>query len=631
MGGIALVAPNDEVYRTAREVVQEMHCDVHVFMGALQEGVKAAQKAVRAGAEAIISRGGTAALIQRSGIEVPVIEMQVTGYDIIRALHTARQFGREVGIVGFINLIRRVESIDDILEIHIRKIVVEAGHEFEPKIREAVGSGVSVVVGGLSAVTAAQRCGIPGVLVAAGKSSVVEAIEEAKRVVLANKRDRERTERLRAVLHFISAGVVAVDRNGVITEINPVASKIAGVSAKDAVGKLVTDVIPDARLENVLTSTNAEIGELQEIRGTRVVTNKVPIVTNGEVVGLVATFEDITRIQKAEWKIRQQLLAKGHVARYRFTDILGNSPAIRTAIRKASLFARVDSTIVIEAETGTGKEVFAQSIHAASRRGTGPFVAVNCAALPETLLESELFGYVSGAFTGADRKGKPGLFEIAHGGTIFLDEVSEMSVGVQARLLRVLQEKEVMRIGDDRVIPVDIRVIAATNRDLDELVKSGQFRKDLYYRLNVLNLRIPPLRHRLEDIPVLANHFAAKICQRLGRPQVEFSPEAMEALMAFDWPGNVRQLENVVERLVVLAADCRVDADDVQEALNVPVGKDCVPKSAGDLGRNGILSEMEKCAILQVLREVNGNRAEAARRLGISKTTLWRRLRQMAR
>ncbi len=224
-------------------------------------------------------------------------------------------------------------------------------------------------------------------------------------------------------------------------------------------------------------------GELQQIGSTSIVTNRVPIVVDGEVMGVVATFQDVEKFQRMEASVRKKLRAKGHVAKFRFEDIIGTSQAIMNAIGTAKLYARVNSTLLLLGESGTGKELFAQSIHNSSERRDNPFVAVNCAALPGSLLESELFGYVEGAFTGARKGGSPGLFEMAHTGTIFLDEISEMQPNLQALLLRVLQEKEVTRIGGDSVIPVDVRIIAATNRDLYAMVEKGLFREDLYYRL----------------------------------------------------------------------------------------------------------------------------------------------------
>jgi transcriptional regulator with PAS, ATPase and Fis domain len=317
-----------------------------------------------------------------------------------------------------------------------------------------------------------------------------------------------------------------------------------------------------------------------------------------------------------EATVRKRILATGHVATARFDDILGASEPLREAIRTAADFAATPSTVLIQGETGTGKELFAQGIHNASARRDGPFVAVNCAALPGQLLESELFGYVPGAFTGASSKGKPGLFELAHGGTIFLDEIAEMDRVTQGKLLRVLQEKKVMRLGSDQVIPVDVRVVAASNRDLRRLVADGAFRDDLFYRLNVLMLRLPPLRERAADVAPLARAFLDEQARAQGRMSL-LAPPALRALEQHPWPGNVRELQNVVARLAATVRSDVVTAAHVRQALGGPPLAPSQPAFAPPADE-----------IAQALAASHGRVAEAAQRLGISRSTLWRRRRE---
>ncbi len=296
------------------------------------------------------------------------------------------------------------------------------------------------------------------------------------------------------------------------------------------------------------------------------------------------------------------------------------------------MYAEVDSTVLIMGETGTGKELFAQSIHNYSLRADKPFVAVNCAALPENLLESELFGYVEGAFTGARKGGKTGLFELAHGGTVFLDEISEMTPNLQARFLRVLQEKEVVRIGDDKIIPVDVRVIAATNRDLYEYVDEGKFREDLFYRLCVLRLDIPPLRERKDDIYELVLFFLELKSKTLNKKTPKLSQNIIEKLVNYDWPGNVRQLENLIERCIVISNEKEINDEILSEALFItPSYKPIKDKNISESANNSIdvLKNIENDTIKKVLQETNGNKKLAAEKLGISVTTLWRRLKKM--
>jgi transcriptional regulator with PAS, ATPase and Fis domain len=311
---------------------------------------------------------------------------------------------------------------------------------------------------------------------------------------------------------------------------------------------------------------------------------------------------------------------KGHKARYTFADYLGESAAMREAISRAVRISSTDRPLLIYGETGTGKEIIAQSVHNVSRRRNNPFVAVNCASLTENLLESELFGYVEGAFTGARRGGKPGLFEIANRGSIFLDEVSEIPLSLQARLLRVLQENEVMRLGHDRVIPVDVRLIAASNKDLEAMVRAGFFRQDLFYRLNVLSLRLPPLRERPGDIGLLARHFLSESGSRTERLEIVMTPEALSLLEEYDWPGNVRELRNVCERLQVFASDPKIKAEDLLRVLDIPgrIRPRRLPRSARPTAAD----------VHNALRKASGHHGQAAAALGMSRTTLWRRLRE---
>lgn len=318
------------------------------------------------------------------------------------------------------------------------------------------------------------------------------------------------------------------------------------------------------------------------------------------------------------------MLKKGHIAHARFEDILGESKEINQVKEIAKRYAEVDSTVLIFGETGTGKELFAQSIHNHSNRKDKPFVAINLGgAFPPNLLESELFGYVKGAFTGALSEGKTGIFELAHGGTIFLDEISEAPLEVQLKLLRVIQERKIVRIGDDKVIPIDVRIVAASNKDLREQVNKGLFREDLYYRICVLELKIPRLEERKEDIPYLINHFI----EESKIPVDIITNKAVNMLKEAKWPGNVRQLNNIIERLIIMSSDGIIDSTMVEEVLDYS-NKDNF--KGNSVVRNNRLEIKEDCTeeelIKRALIETKGNRKETADILGISTTTLWRRI-----
>ncbi|HED23868.1 MAG TPA: PAS domain S-box protein, partial [Firmicutes bacterium] len=392
---------------------------------------------------------------------------------------------------------------------------------------------------------------------------MIRAINEAIRLARTIRSEKARTNQFKTILEYISDGVLAVNSKGEVTVYNKAAENIIGVAKRNVLGRPAQEVIQNTRMHEVLETGIEEVGVLQEIGNTTIVTNRTPILVDSKTVGAVATFQNVTELQQMEQQVRRKLSRRGLMAKWSFADIIGNSPVMKKTVKRALKFAEVDNTILLFAETGSGKEIFAQSIHQRSKRKNSPFVAINCAALPETLLEGELFGYAEGAFTGAVKGGKAGLFELAHGGTIFLDEIGEMSKHLQTLFLRVLQEKEVRRVGDDRVIPVDVRVIAASNQDLGIMVQEGKFRADLYYRINVLNLEIPPLRERRDDIPLLAANILSNFNRR-SMIKLTFAPEAFEVLKSYFWPGNVRQLENVLERLFVIAEDNIITGSDVE-------------------------------------------------------------------
>jgi len=304
--------------------------------------------------------------------------------------------------------------------------------------------------------------------------------------------------------------------------------------------------------------------------------------------------------------------------RYRFENIIAKSSKMQRVIEVIKVVAKSNATVLITGESGTGKELVARAIHSQSHRRSKPFVAVSCAALPESLLESELFGHEKGSFTGAYSQ-KKGKFEFANGGTLFLDEIGEMSANIQVHLLRVLEEKEFTRVGGNEPIKVDVRVISATNKDLRKAIEKQEFREDLYYRLNVVNIELPPLRERKEDIPLLAEHFLHKFAMENRKEVTELSPEAIESLLAYDWPGNVRELENAIERAIILSKDSPITTADLpQENLSL-VG-------AASIGKN--LKEVEKSHILNVLRETGENYSEAARILGVSRMTLYNKAKE---
>lgn len=626
MSDIAFIAP----YRGLAELAERVAGgQIDIRTGRIKVGVRLAKDAVARGAKIVISRGITAWLIGGSQLGVPVIDIPITGYDLLRGYFQARRLGQPVGILDVPEVLSGVSTLEEILGEGIIKVPLLNQAQVEQGIIKLKELGARVVMGKIAMAKLAEKRGMRGVIIESGEEAVRQALAEARRMLEFMKIDRQSAERIKAIVDCSYDGVIAVDSEGAITVFNAVAERITGISALQAIGRDAASLFPASRVNVVLETGQNALGAIHELGAARVAANYVPVLVDGKVQGAVLTFQEVGEVQETERKIRVQGAAKGHVAKYGFSDITGSSAILEQTLEKAKKFAAVSSTVLIQGETGVGKERLASAIHRASEYRRGPFVAVNCAALPESLLESELFGYVEGAFTGARKGGKPGLFELAHGGSIFLDEISEMSERLQARVLRVIQEHEVMRLGDDRVIPVDVRVIAATNKDLWELVKARRFRPDLYYRLNVLNIVLPPLRQRKEDIPGLADSFVRSFARRFRKVIYGLAQEALQALLDYDWPGNIRELQNVIERACILTDSPVISRGLTVECMRtVFLGE--TPSSAGaearEKARRTRGKSVDKAAILEVLAKTGQNRTEAAKLLGIGRTTLWRKL-----
>ncbi|WP_257985223.1 sigma-54 interaction domain-containing protein [Bacillus sp. T33-2] len=452
-------------------------------------------------------------------------------------------------------------------------------------------------------------------------SSIVNAVRQACSLIPFTRDMVREKYQVEAIVKSSHEGVIAVDRQGYITIANENAKSILGLPEIE-VGSKITNYIPQSDMLRVLETGKAELGDIAKIQNRQIVINRYPVLINHKVVGAVSNFKELTHIQKMEMKLRKKLYNKGLGAKYRLQDIVGNSKEIVESLQQALLYAQTDASVLITGESGTGKELFAQGIHLESSRASGPFVAVNCAAFPESLLESELFGYEEGSFTGANKGGKQGLFELAHGGTLFLDEIGEMPLRIQALLLRVLQEKCIRRIGGERIIPVDVRIIAATNKHLENAISTNEFRADLYYRINVLTLELPSLRRRLEDIPALVRNMINQFNHEQQRNIEYIEEDLLDLLKEYQWPGNIRELRNVIERMVLLAKGkslCMKDATFFSQKLTSAY--------QSNAARATNIKQNEKALIMDTLKKTP-NKTLAARELGIDRSTLWRKLKE---
>lgn len=634
---IAFIAPYKKLGELFSEVCREMNKNISVVIGDLEEGARKAVELEEQGVDVLISRGGTTIAIKKKVTSIPVVEVQVSGYDLIRVLHQVQQETDRLAIVGFSPFTYGIEDLGNIMGLNLKILTLKEDwynqpYYIEKKLIEIKEQNYHWVVGDNVSVKIAKQLGMNALLIRSGKETLAQAILEAERVAKVKKQEIEKTKRIESIINFAYEGIISVDQKGVIDTFNPWAEEIFEKKAYKVIGKNIKEILPAMDLLKTIRKGDREEDKVWTIGDNKIVANVIPIKINDEVVRVIATFHRISQIQKMEQRIREKLYLKGHVAENTFEDIVGQSPAIEKAKEEAENYAQVDSPLLIYGETGTGKELFAQAIHNASPRKDNPFVAFNCAAIPENLLESELFGYVEGAFTGAKKKGKMGLFEQAHKGTIFLDEIGEISPDIQARLLRVLQERKVRRVGADKLIHVDIRIIVSTNKDLYQLVEKKKFREDLYYRINVLNLNLPPIRERRQDVPLLVNFFIKKYRQRLKRAVEGISTEGIQILENYTCPGNVRQLENIVERLMVRTKEDYIRTSLVREIMssipgnNLGLNRVDFFKKDINIPLMGSLEGIERNIIKRVIQEEKGNKAAAAKRLGIGRTTLWRKL-----
>jgi propionate catabolism operon transcriptional regulator len=606
--------------------------DLQLMNIGLEQAIPVAHDLVAQGVEVIVSRRGTATLLRES-LQVPIIAFPVTSIDILAAIRMAAQFGKKILIPCFRKTIRGLEIVEDLLEIQLIQSIYYDSKSLDETFVQASNQGCQVAVGGGVTKSFSQRHHFKVIEIRTSEEEIYSTLENARSVAQSSREERKKLLRFHQVLDGLSEGVMAVDQSGQVIIVNKKA-KMSLETMNGSKGRTATAPFIATQFQKVMESAEPLLNRVESIKGVQYVVNCFPIMMDSEVIGAVSTFKDIDNVVKAENALRQSW-AKGLVSRHHIDNLIHKNPVMQDVVKMAKRFAATDSTILITGETGTGKEILAQSIHNLSPRYKKPFVSLNCASLSDHLIESELFGYEQGAFTGAQKGGKPGLFEVAHTGSIFLDEISATPENVQTSLLRVLEQREVRRVGGDRLIPVDLRVISASNTNLAEEVHRGKFRSDLFYRLNVLNIAIPPLRERRSDIPFLLEYFIQHVSAQHRIAPLIIPPVYQEIMMQYPWPGNVRQLRNFVERLILLC-DSRFN-EDVFEFLNVEL-LSCTQVQTEPTVTNFPLSlkeesvqairDCESRALWQALVLSKFSKKEAARVLGMSRTTFWRKLKR---
>lgn len=638
---MTLIAPYKGLdARIFRQVAKDLRCRIKFMDLAFDEAIEAAKRLSPDTCDVVLSRGVTVDVVKQNS-SIPVVPIDFSAWDLLQALQPYAGHVRNVAFFRYSTPLPGLSSVEKALGMRIKEHLYGSKNEMHLRLIQLDPADVELFVArGTLVCQWATAAGFPTLEIIDGeisaKRTLLEAVNVAPRPPVRTPAHRA----LRSHPRRHRRRHRGVRRTGQSEPHHPLGGIPPQLREKRSPRRAHPDRYARRLLSRTLAGDKAEHGRVHDIRGTTLVINRVPILFQGQNVGTVCSISDARRIYKAEAKLRNKLKSKGFTTRYSFGDIRTRSPHVRHLKELGVLYASTDANLLICGESGTGKELFAQSIHAASLRKDKPFVAVNCAAIPEGLLESELFGYEEGAFTGARRQGKAGMFELAHTGTLFLDEIGDLPLTLQGRLLRVLQERELVRVGGTQVIPLDVRVLCATHQDLRQLVAEERFRADLFYRLNVLSLRLPPLRERLEDIVDLA---VSHLREHLDEPPAEslLVSQLERPLLRHPWPGNIRELLSLMERMAIVANHMAEVTDWEQLLLSLwedpPLEESPImpslPQEPEDLPPLTLRSHMareEARFIRQAVARCGGDMGKAAHLLGISRMTLWRKLQGLA-
>ena len=624
---IGFIAPYQDLIAMVEHVRQDNHTDVELIVkqATYTQAIREVRKMEAQGVEAIISRGATVAYIEQY-TKLPVIRCDYGVADLLYALREAKKFSSRVGVITYASHAWMKSILEDLCQmdiffLHGYKDELE-NRQFVERLRR---QGIDVIVGGIFSVELAEQFGMHGVLIPTRPETIALSVAESARVVRAIHKEREALEEIRQIINHVNDAILLAESEGNILMMNPSARALLRRLYRHGDVTSIFQLFSDGKFRQDVQEGVHRSDEVRTVGGVSLLLSLSPIRAGGTGGRILLVLQEVSKIQSLEKRVRAQLCGPSRTARYTVDTFLGESPSARRCRDLAVRYARLDASVVILGESGTGKEILAQSIHNASGRKNGPFVAVNCSAIPPNLLERELFGYEEGAFTGAKKGGKPGLFELAHQGTLFLDEIGEIPREFQSALLRVLQEKELRRVGSERTVAVDVRIIAATNADLAAAVREGLFRMDLYFRLCVLELPVPPLRERREDIPQMARYF----CGQFGGDCTCLTDTLLSEMTAYDWPGNVRELRNFMEKVSFLSPGIPAGsllADEIARcAALLPSG---IPESDSRsiTIQKGTLEDMEQQLIQLLYNECGHNKTLLAERLNVSRVTVWNKL-----
>ena len=609
---VLVIVPYEELLHEYEEAIAKAHDPRVHFTTSFMYGTDARNLSRASDYDIIVVRGMTSRALSEKYPETTIVDIKMDAFDVSSALLEAKKKFpgiRKIGLILPSSSICSASILTELLGIEVVMREVRGEEHMESTLREMVKEGCEVFIGGLTLKRVSEKMGLEYVHIKTGPSAIESSIKDAITAAHILDRERSRLGLMKSLVNNTPDSLLIIDDKGKITAANHAASSF--FRRPNLVGMDAKELFP---LEIYSVCDDVEV--VQTIGDQTVLITEHPVHIEGEKRATYVSLRLVEDIRRTEKKIRSKLQEKGLTAKYSFSDIVTEQVEMKQLVAKALRYAHVEGNVLLTGETGTGKELFVQSMHNASPRRDKPFVAVNCAALSEQLLESELFGYTEGSFTGAQKGGKTGLFELAQGGTIFLDEIGDMPIRFQAKLLRVIQEREIRKIGGDEFIPVDVRIMSATNQNIPDLIEKGLFRRDLYYRINLLTLHIPPLRERLDDIPAIFKRFVERKSKALNIVPPMVEKDALECLKGYSWPGNIRELRNVAERAVIFSSSNCITRDTLKE-IDVSVGE----KRTSEEKKIPLTSEELYRRYVESGLTLN----DFALSIGISRTTLWRK------
>lgn len=615
---IAFFAPTKQIYQQALALVEE-HSMSHVLVSYADTNIPESIQNISLPStlKVVISRGGTATYF-RKHYPYLVLEMKSDVCDIIECYNELTKPQGTIAVIGVQNIIYGFNYINQFISNPVKNIYIDAPEKAKDLLQHAYADGIRYFIGDTSVKLLPHTKDIHSAIIGCRDEEILEVLKEADLFVKTLEKEEQTERQTAALTDYIHNGILSLDKENRVTIYNPEAQNLLGLTKNALLHHILWEIFPEFSFLQDHPLEKPKLSQIVSIRGKEILMNFIPVRLEETNLGMVITLKLAKEISELEHELRRRKSDSGFIAKYHFEDIIYQSESMKHTLFLAKEFAQYDSPILIYGKSGVGKEMVCQSIHNASPRAAEPFVAINCAAIPPTLIESELFGYEDGAFTGARHKGKPGVFELAHRGTIFLDEISDLPYEYQGRLLRVVQEKQIMRIGGAKVIPVDVRIICASNKNLFQLMCEGKFREDLFFRINILNLNIPSLDARKEDISCLVDYFYEKYSKKYQKKNTSIPSQIKQMLENRAYVGNIRELEAIMERCVILGTFDTVLEE--QDYSHNPIENTCTPDKLLDL------KTYTQAYIERIYNLTGGSTKKTCEILKINRSTLWKKL-----